>query len=200
MGSSPTASALDDGDRRLRLACSHPEKIWSCGPAAKATVLQAVDRWFESTQDHFRGSSSFRSGMPTAEQLDLNPSDCRFESCPEYSIRLTSRWPPISVLSVAKTSTKTKTTWRVAVPHLRRTPLFNQPVLAEQRSARHPVTVETVGSNPIGDATTQHLETSAAASGVVRKRKSDEAQTFRFCGFDSHPRYFMPGGVPQSCL
>jgi hypothetical protein len=53
----------------------------------------------------------------------------------------------------------------------------------EQRSARLPVKQEIVGSNPIG-----------GAHGTVRKRESDEAQTFvMVCGFDSGHR---PQGGP----
>gem|GEM_PF-3631750 len=48
------------------------------------------------------------------------------------------------------------------------------------RSARHPVTVENVGSNPIGDAlAARHANW-----------QSGEAQTFADCGFDSHPCYY----------
>jgi hypothetical protein len=47
------------------------------------------------------------------------------------------------------------------------------------RSARHPVTVEIVGSNPIGDASIARYA----------NWQSGEAQTFAVCGFDSHPCY-----------
>ena len=47
------------------------------------------------------------------------------------------------------------------------------------RSARHPVTVEIVGSNPIGDALIARYA----------NWQSGEAQTFADCGFDSHPCY-----------
>ena len=85
-------------------------------------------------------------------------------------------------------------------------------VLAEQRSARLPVTQEIVGSNPIGDAERDESGESSVESqsrrrsrwcfaldsslstldqfGAVRKRKSGEVQTFVIvCGFDSHPCY-----------
>ena len=55
------------------------------------------------------------------------------------------------------------------------------------RSARHPVKVETVSSNPIGDACTARYA----------NRQSGEAQTFVIvCGFDSHPCYSIKVGVP----
>src|SRR5262245_60712608 len=45
------------------------------------------------------------------------------------------------------------------------------------RSARHPVTVEITGSNPVGDA----------VDGTVRKLgKAAKLRTSRLCGFDSH--------------
>ena len=64
----------------------------------------------------------------SAERLGLNPSDCEFES---HSGQMTE-------LEIIQPSTFKKPSLRRAV-----------------RSARHPVTVEVVGSNPIGDAFNQ---------------------------------------------
>ena len=42
-------------------------QAWSCGPAAKAALLQGDDRWFESTQDYFGPDT------PTGRAARLKP-------------------------------------------------------------------------------------------------------------------------------
>jgi hypothetical protein len=52
------------------------------------------------------------------------------------------------------------------------------------RSARHPVKVEIVGSNPIGGAGVVQISESKEAR--YANRQSGQAQTLVTCGFDSH--------------
>ena len=61
--------------------------------------------------------------------------------------------------------------------------LLNYSSRGAVRSARHPVTVEIVGSSPI----------ERAELGAVRNWQSGEAQTFVVGGFDSHPRHCFEG-------
>ena len=81
----------------------------SCGLAVKASVLQTDDRRFDSVRDYCRWEVEIRKWLrPTAfrirrpsefrppnsnsqklryaigERLDLSPSVCRFDSCPEH--------------------------------------------------------------------------------------------------------------------
>jgi hypothetical protein len=58
------------------------------------------------------------------------------------------------------------------------------------RSARHPVTVEIVGSNPIGDASIARYA----------NRKSGEAQTFATLWVRLPPVLLELGRVPRGCL
>lgn len=52
----------------------------SCGPAARAALLQRDDRGFESLQDYFTLTQIRQS----EERLGLNPSVCGFDPCSGY--------------------------------------------------------------------------------------------------------------------
>jgi hypothetical protein len=113
----------------------------SCGLAAKAAPLQGDDRWFESTQDHLVPS------VPMGEQSELSDG-CRFDSC----LGVTRHRSPTAEAVVSKA---TKCEFESHRCHSQ----FICPCRAA-RSARHPVTMETVGSNPIGGAEKSRVECS----------------------------------------